>query len=79
MMPVIIAKLKKANFTQILILEEGVHDPKTVTTLNYLTDGVIEFKMEEDKRYLRVARMKGTKHKTGWFRFDITEKGVKMK
>jgi len=79
MMPVIIAKLKKANFTQILILEEGVHDPKTVTTLNYLTDGVIEFKMEEDKRYLRIARMKGTKHKRDWFKFDITDKGVSMK
>jgi len=79
MMPVIIAKLKKAEFTQILILEEGVHDPKTVTTLNYLSDGVIEFKMEEDKRFMRIARMKGTKHKRDWIKFDITDKGVKMK
>ena len=79
MMPVIIAKLKKADFNQILILEEGVHDPQTVTTLNYLTDGVIEFKMEEDKRFMRIARMKGTKHKRDWFQFDITDKGVVMK
>ncbi len=78
MIPVIIAKLKKANFSQILILEEGVHDPKTVATLNYLTDGVIEFKMEEDKRYFRIARMKGTKHKMDWVKFEITDKGVKI-
>lgn len=79
MIPVLIAKLKKADFTQILILEEGVHDPKTVTTLNYLSDGVIEFKMDEDNRYMRIARMKGTKHKTDWIKFDITDKGVVMK
>ncbi len=79
MMPVIIAKLKKAKFTQIFILEEGVHDPKTVQTLNYLTDGVIEFKMEEDRRFMRIARMKGTKHKRDWIKFDITDKGIVMK
>lgn len=79
MIPVLIAKLKRADFTQIMILEEGVHDTKTVTTLNYLCDGVIEFKMEEDKRYMRIARMKGTKHTRDWIKFDITNKGVVMK
>lgn len=78
MMPVIIAKLKAAKFTQILILEEGVHDPKTVATLNYLTDGLIEFKMEEDKRFFRIVRMKDTDHKMDWVEFEITDKGVQV-
>ncbi|MBR9682453.1 MAG: AAA family ATPase [Candidatus Aenigmarchaeota archaeon] len=74
--PVMIAKEKKAGYTNILILEEGVHDQKTVTTLNYVTDGVIEFKMEGDKRFLRVSRMKATKHKRDWVEFKVTDKGI---
>lgn len=79
LIPVIIAKSKEAGFVQILILEEGVHDDKTVSTLNYIADGLIEFKMEEDKRLFRVDRMKGTKHHRKWKRFEITNKGLKVK
>ncbi|MBU5557895.1 MAG: RAD55 family ATPase [Candidatus Aenigmatarchaeota archaeon] len=79
MIPVIVAKSKEAGYVQMLILEEGVHDPKTVTTLNYITDGLIEFKMEEDKRFLRVARMKGTAHSRDWVPFEVTDKGIVVK
>ena len=79
MIPVIVAKSREAGYVQILILEEGVHDPKTVTTLNYVTDGLIEFKMEEDRRFLRIARMKGTAHSRDWVPFDVTDKGVIVK
>jgi len=78
LIPVVIAKGKQANYTQLLILEEGVHDEKTVSTLNYVSDGVIEFKMEEDKRFLRINRMKATKHTRNWIEFDITDKGIKI-
>lgn len=74
--PVMLAKEKRAGYTNLLILEEGVHDEKTVTTLNYVTDGVIEFKMEGDKRFLRVSRMKATKHKRDWVEFKVTDKGI---
>ena len=79
LIPVIIAKGKDAGFTQLFILEEGVHDEKTVSTLNYVSDGVIEFKMEEDKRFLRIQRMKGTEHTRNWVEFEITDKGIKVK
>lgn len=77
--PVIIAKGRKAGFTQLLVLEEGVHDEKTVQTLNYITDGLIEFKMEDDKRLMRVSRMKGTKVKREWVEFEVTNEGIKVK
>jgi circadian clock protein KaiC len=77
--PVIIAKGRKAGFTQLLVLEEGVHDEKTVQTLNYVTDGLIEFKMEDDKRLMRVSRMKGTKVKREWVEFEVTNEGIKVK
>lgn len=79
LIPVIIAKAKDAGYTQLFILEEGVHDEKTVSTLNYVTDGVIEFKMEEDKRFLRIVRMKATDHKRDWVEFNITNKGIIIK
>lgn len=79
LIPVIVAKSRQAGYVQLLILEEGVHDTKTVTTLNYITDGLIEFKMEEDKRYLRVARMKGTAVKREWAQFEVTDRGIVIK
>lgn len=79
MIPVMVAKSRQAGFVQILILEEGVHDPKTVSTLNYVTDGLIEFKLEEDKRFLRIARMKATAHSRDWIPFEVTSKGLVIK
>jgi len=77
--PVMIAKCRKAGFTQLFILEEGVHDKKTVQTLNYVTDGLIEFKMEDDKRLMKISRMKATRHSREWIEFDITNKGIEVK
>ena len=77
--PIIIAKGRKAGFTQLLVLEEGVHDEKTVQTLNYVTDGLIEFKMEDDRRLMRVSRLKGTKVKREWIEFEVTNEGIKVK
>jgi KaiC/GvpD/RAD55 family RecA-like ATPase len=74
--PILIAKAKRKGATELLILEEGVHDPKTVNTLNFLTDGLIETKMEEGTKYLRIPRMRGTSCKGGWIEYDLTDNGV---
>ena len=79
LIPIIIAKGKANGYTQLLILEEGVHDEKTVSMLNYQTDGMIEFKMEEDNRFMRISRMKGTKVSRDWIKFDVTNKGLVIK
>jgi len=70
--PILIAKGKQMKAAQILVLEEGVHDQQTVNTLNFLTDGLIETKIEGDKRYLRVSRIKGIPCPRDWVEFDIT-------
>ena len=38
-----------------------------------MTDSVIEFKIEDDKRFLKVSKMKKTKHEKQWVEFDITK------
>jgi KaiC/GvpD/RAD55 family RecA-like ATPase len=78
LIPIIVAKAKQHGFTQLLVLEEGVHDEKTVSTLNYIADGLITFKMEEDKRLMKVERMKETKHHRKWVEFEVTNKGIKI-
>jgi circadian clock protein KaiC len=76
--PILIAKCKQARSTQILILEEGVHDQEIVNTLSYLSDGVIEMKMEGPKRYMRITKMKGISCSHDWLEYEIEDSGLSM-
>lgn len=71
-----IAKSTCAESIVFLTLEEGVHDGRIVSILNYLTDGLIEMKFEEDKRFLRVSKMKDTRHDRVWIEYKITPAGI---
>lgn len=72
------AKSKASKGTLLLSIEEGVHDEKTITTLNYVADGVIEMKLEGNERYMRVSRMAKTSHSREWKKFKITDNGIEM-
>lgn len=74
--PMMIAKSKKANSTQILILEEGVHDEKIVNTISYMVDGVINIKMEGNKRQIQISKIKGANCSRDWFTINLTDKGL---
>jgi KaiC/GvpD/RAD55 family RecA-like ATPase len=76
--PILIAKCKQARSTQILIIEEGVHDEEIVNTLSYLSDGVIEMKMEGPKRYMRMSKMRGTSCSHDWLEYRIEDAGLSM-
>ena len=75
---VVCAKSKAVNGTTLLSVEEGVHDQKTVTTLNYVADAVIELKLEDNDRYMRISRMAKTSHSRDWMQFKITDNGIEM-
>ncbi|MFH1126569.1 MAG: ATPase domain-containing protein [archaeon] len=74
-----IAKSTSTDSTLFLTLEEGVHDIRIVSTLNFLADGLIEMKFEEDKRFLRISKMKDTRHQRIWVEYEITEEGIVLK
>jgi circadian clock protein KaiC len=76
--PILIAKCKQAKSTQVLILEEGVHDEEIVNTLSYLADGVIEMKMEGPKRYMRVSKMRGSSCSHDWLEYTIEDSGLSL-
>lgn len=77
--PIFIAKIKKQGITGVLVLEEGVHDEKTVNTLNFMTDGLIETKLEGNSKFMRIPRMRGTKSKGEWVEYDLSKNGLIFK
>ncbi len=70
---VVAAKSKASNGALVMTLEDGVHDEETMSTLNYVADGVIRMKMENGRRMLSVERMVKTRHPTGWKEYSIDE------
>jgi len=43
------ARLKAINATSLFLMDEGMHEEKTITTVKHLMDFVFEIKAEEDK------------------------------
>jgi len=76
----ILSGLVKAGESIALIaLETGLHEKSIVSTMNYLTDGTIEMKVESGNRYLRIARMAGAQHPLTWVMFSMSAKGIEVR
>jgi KaiC/GvpD/RAD55 family RecA-like ATPase len=69
------AKSKASDGCLLMTLEEGVHDEQTISTLNYVADGMIRMKMDGDTRKISVQRMEKTSHSSDWMEYKITEDG----
>lgn len=75
---VVSAKTKYNNGVFVLTVAEGVHDEHGVSTLNYVADGVIRLKKENNKMYLKIPRMAKTSVKEEWHEFKITKTGIEI-
>ena len=68
--------MKQYDAVMVATLEEGMHDPKVVTTMGELFDGVVDFKLfEEGLRVtplLRIRKMRGTAPQPGYFNFALS-------
>jgi len=71
-------RLKKLNAVNLLILEKGMHDARVETTLQQLSDGVINLRHEGKERSLEILGLTGTRCPEGGIPFEITEKGIQM-
>ncbi len=76
---VINARAKASDSISFLLVEEGMHEKNVIITLEHLTDGTIEFKIENGQKYLRIPRMSFGKAIYNWILFDIAEKGAIIK
>lgn len=67
-----------AGASAIMALEFGLHEDKVNTTVNYVSDGVLEMRTTNE-RQLRVARAKWMTHALDWAPYEITpEPGIKI-
>jgi KaiC/GvpD/RAD55 family RecA-like ATPase len=66
----IIAKLKESRSTSLFILEEGMHDQQTVSSLQQLLDSVILFRNTEKNGFINkemcISKMKKTRYEQKW-------------
>ena len=64
-------KLQTRGVTGLVLLEEGVHDEKTVKSVEYATDGTIWMKFSEQGRFMMVSRLTATPLSPKWIPFTI--------
>jgi len=64
-------KLQTRGVTGLVLLEEGVHDEKTVKSVEYATDGTIRMKFSEQGRFMMVSRLAATPLSPKWIAFTI--------
>ncbi len=62
-------RIKAANALGIYVIEEGMHDEKTIVTLKQLFDGMIEIREGEEGYQMRAVGF--TPKPTPWFDYEI--------
>lgn len=66
---------RELDLSTFILLEEGCHDEKFTNTVRYLSDGVLEFRIDESEkgpeRKLRISVLKGVPYPRRWFCFDV--------
>ncbi len=72
------AKLKAFATTQLIVVEEGMHDPATLTAMNMVTDGTVKFLSLEQAKRFEIVRMKGVGGLPIGFNFRITDRGIEL-
>ncbi len=68
-------KLKAMGYTAIYTLEKGAHPESTEKSIESLMDGIIEFEVKEDKRFIVIRKMTGVRS-VAPLEFEITVRGV---
>jgi circadian clock protein KaiC len=71
------AKLAERGITSLVILEDGLHEPKVNATLEYIADGTIQMRYEENGRSLMVSRMLATPVTFKWIPFNLA-RGIEL-
>lgn len=65
------AKLREYAVTGLILLEEGVHAPRTISAVEYSTDGTIRMRVSDQGRFMMASRMQATPIAQRWIQFTI--------
>ncbi len=74
----LVAFLKSKRITTVMVIEKDLHDDKVISLAEYLSDGVIETRINESERQLRVLKMLGTSIPLKWITYELTPEGIKL-
>jgi len=76
----LISELKKSNVTAMLVIEDAMHDPHVVASIEQLCDGVIELKaIEKDleiETVLKIKKMRNIPPFQKCYRYKVTDEGI---
>ena len=80
---ILTARIRLDGGRAIFTVAFGAHDEHFMNLLRLIFDGVLEMKIDESAneitRLVRIFSLKGTKHKTNWTPFEISDKGIIVK
>jgi len=68
-MHVFTGRIKAAGAMGIFIMDSGMHDEQTITTLKQLFDGIIEIKSDNNRNYIRTVGL--SSKPTPWLEYEI--------
>ncbi len=71
------ARMTERKITSLVILEDGLHDPKVNASVEYVTDGTIRMRYQENGRSLMVSRMIATPVTLKWVPFELA-RGIEV-
>ncbi len=78
----IIEEIKKCDSSMVIVIEEGMHDPQTVISIENLCDIVFDIKVYEKNFEIvplfRIKKSRGMPLMLKYFRFKVDEKGVSI-
>jgi KaiC/GvpD/RAD55 family RecA-like ATPase len=72
---VLIARLRSTSATVLILVEEGVHDPKEVAIMESLTNLTITFKEQNGNKYMETSSVSGTQK----IDYEIKDKKLMIK
>ena len=76
------ADVKQYDAVLLATLEEGMHQPQVLASMQQLFDGVVEMRLYEEGLkvlpLLRVRKMRGSPPQPGYFNFSLTSSGMEI-
>jgi len=70
-------RIKSVEAIGIYIVEQGMHDAQTITTLKQLVDGVIEIETDKDINFMRAAGI--APKPTKWYEYEVSGAKINVK
>lgn len=81
-MQVLTARIRLDGGKGIFVVAYGAHNDHFMNLLRLTFDGILEMKIDDSgkeiKRLFRIFSLKGTRHRTQWAPFKITNNGIEL-